>query len=77
MKFQPGALAAHELVEIDMLNPSAAPTARELWPPLLVPRHQDRVPVDQNILCVCVSGELAGNDRRVANRRGAFNSAMR
>src|SRR5215472_6046350 len=54
---QPGAPAAHELIEIDMLGPPRAPAALEIRPPLLVPHHQHGVPVDQNIWCV--SGEQA------------------
>ena len=43
-------------VKIDMLNPSAACSALEPRPPLLVPRYQNGIPVDQNIRRA--SGEL-------------------
>src|SRR5262245_20808005 len=40
---------AGELVEIDMLDPSAAGRALKPWPLLPVPHHQHSVPVDQNV----------------------------
>src|SRR5262249_50783523 len=43
-------------VKIDMLNPSAARSTLEPRPPLLVPRYQNGIPVDQNIRRA--SGEL-------------------
>jgi hypothetical protein len=45
-------------VKIDMLNPSAASSALEPRSPLLVPRYQNGVSVDQNIRRA--SGELVG-----------------
>jgi hypothetical protein len=44
-------------VKIDMLNPSAACSALEPRPSLLVPRHQNGVPIDQNVRGV--SGDQA------------------
>jgi hypothetical protein len=44
-------------VQVDMLDPPAARWALKPRPRLLVPHHQNAVPVDQNIWCL--SGELA------------------
>jgi len=43
-------------VEVDMLDPPTAHRALKPRPPLLIPHHQNRVPVDQNVRGM--SGEL-------------------
>jgi len=48
---------ARKSVKINMLNPSAACSALGPKPSLLVPRHQNGVPVDQNVRGV--SGDQA------------------
>ena len=48
--------SASKGVKIDMLNPSAASSALKPRSPLLVPRYQNGISVDQNIRCA--SGEL-------------------